>query len=468
MSFDPATFRQIRTIHSLRPENTFASAIVGDNWVVTAIAHIDRLGRQIIPLRVRRSFYAAAGDEEMNTAAITEALERCWTTMGGGNEFEYSKFILCLPPRITRSHISASSISTRPQNTFRADRAVITPAHMRELQNRVCRDGFWPHYAVADLIPLAYHVDGERIVRDPIGKNASKLDLRAHLILADQDFTRNILCSLKELNIDVDVLMSAHAAVTGNLSRTEKDGDCVLVDVDRLTSACTFFKDGHMSHTEWVEGGSYSILEGAAKRLNTQPEELALWLNERENITMPENPAPDGLLPLYPSWRSELTSLVDLDLAARKAAETIATPLKNAIESASARMGRPIRRVILTGDDNLTLRALMATLYQSGLICEWRNPSENLPEGDTTSSTPGLARLTGLMKASVHASSQRQPFLETYNDVLINRIGHGIQKLNGRVRNWLVERPTESRPKSVASRPVKERPLAGAVRQMLF
>jgi len=55
MSFDPATFRQIRTIHSLRPENTFASAIVGDNWVVTAIAHIDRLGRQIIPLRVRRS-----------------------------------------------------------------------------------------------------------------------------------------------------------------------------------------------------------------------------------------------------------------------------------------------------------------------------------------------------------------------------------------------------------------------------
>ncbi|MBL7115636.1 MAG: hypothetical protein ISS35_07705 [Kiritimatiellae bacterium] len=468
MSFDPATFRQLRTIHSLRPENTFASAIVGDNWVVTAIAHIDRLGRQIIPLRVRRSFYAATNDGEMNTTAITEALERCWTTMGGGNEFEYSKFILCLPPRITRSRISASSISTRPQNTFHTDRATITPAHLRDLQNRVCRDGFWPHYAVADFIPLTYHMDGERLSRDPIGKSASKLDLRAHLVLADQDFTREVLCALKELNIDIDVLMSSHAAVAGNLPRTEKDGDSVLVDVDRQTCACSFFKDGNMSHTEWVEGGSYTILEGAANRLKTKPEELALWLNERENITMPENPAPDGLLPLYPSWRSEITSLVDLDLAARKAAESIAAPLKNTIENTSARMGRPIRRVILTGDDNLTLRALMATLYQSGLICEWRNPSEHLPEGDTTNSTPGLARLTGLMNASIHASCQRQPFLESYNDVLINRIGHGIQKLNGRVRNWLEERPSESRSQSVAPRPSKERPLAGAVRQLLF
>jgi hypothetical protein len=428
----------------------------------------------VFPIRMRRAFFDATPGEAPDAAKIGRALQTCWTGLGAGAAFEYSKFILCLPARATHSRQSQATISTHPAGPFRTEHSVVTALHRRQLENKVSRDGFWPRFAACDLIPLSYWLDDGRTTSEPEGKRAESMSMHAHLVLGEHDLVRGILDELRSMDIQVDIMVSPYAAVEGVLSAAERNSRTLVIDIDRLTTTCGFFCDGKMVHSEWIDGGSYTILQGAAERLDTQPDELALWLNEREDIVAPTTPQDDMLLPLYPKWRKGLASLVDLDQAARKAAGGIVTQLQAVIETASGRFGLTPKRAVLAGDDSLTLRAMMSSLYQGGLICEWRNPQDENVQGAARMAMPGMARFMGMMKLG-HAGARRQPYLEDYNSAFIERVSeHFQQTVPEAISRWKGSAVKETKRRSVL---IPEREpegrkrgprLAGSLKQILF
>lgn len=465
------TLPRIKPVDSLSHESTYGGLVIGDNWVVMGILFVDRLGH-VIPIRVRRSFFEATPGEDPSLPKIEEAIRHCWSTIGGGADSEYSRFVVCLPPRATQSRHTSSRVSTRPEGRpFLSDRTVVTAQHLRELDTRISRDGVRPRYAVADMVPLAYQLDNQHRTSDPVGRQTELLTLQAHLVLSDSDTAQTILDCLRTLDIRTDVFMSPHMALSGNLAPVEKTADTISVDVDRLTTACSFFRDGKLIHTEWVEGGSYEVLEGASERLNTNPDELMQWLNDREDVAPPGAVDDDLLLPLYPRWRNRNTSLVDLDHAARKAANGIVTQILAVVETARASSGTDTKRVILTGDDSMTLRAVRANLQHAGLMCEWRLVEEALLQEDTLLAVPGFSRLVGMMKVA-RAQSGRQPFLDEYNEALVDRVGQRIQAVPAHMKAWAsrTRAPRNAAPAvrvPSRSQPAKA-PLAGVLRQLLW
>jgi hypothetical protein len=105
---------------------------------------------------------------------------------------------------------------------------------------------------------------------------------------------------------------------------------------------------------------------------------------------------------------------VDLDIAARKAAAVIAGRLLSGIQAASGRLTLKPRRAIVTGDDSLTLRALIANLYQNGIVCEVRGELDAEDGANLHLAMPGMARLIGMMRAA-QGNALPQPFLDAYN-----------------------------------------------------
>lgn len=445
-------------VDELSYENIFGGITFGRNWVVTSIVHADPMGH-VMPLRVRRAFFPAPpSGEDIFMPDVEQAIQTCWERMGGGAQFDYSKFIVCLPYGATVSKRSSSAISTHPNGKpFKANRTVVTRKHVKQVLNRVSRDGFWPRYATVDAVPLSYILDGDRLTSDPAGKTAENLKLNAHLVLGEQDTIRSILDCLRTLDIEADVLMSSHAAATGNLAITERDGDTVLVDVDRETIGITFFKAGQIVHTAHINSGSYDILIGAAERLNTQPEELALWLNEREDMAIELMPEDDSLLPLFPRWQHGSPSLVDLDLAARKASARIISELHEVMKTAAGMELKP-RRVVLMGDDNLSIRSLRAEIPHLGMSCEWRQSHE--ARNGNHLAIPGISRLIGMMKRVSQEVIPAQPFLESYNSTFVNMVPQHVRQLVSAREDFTAARkPTQS---------VRKRKLAGVLGQLLW
>ena len=449
----------VKSIDSLRHENIFGGLVIGDTWVVMAIAHADRMGH-VLPIRLRRAFFDATPGEVPPLGPIEQAIEECWNTMGGGHEYTYSRFLLCMPPGLTTSRRVTCTLSTHPAGAFRPARSTVTSRHVRECENRLCRDGIRPHWAVADLVPIDFTLDGNRHTTSPVGRQSDTLAAEAHLVLTDQEIARRTMDVLNTLGIRVDTMTSAQCAAAGNLAPSERVRETVLIDIDRQTTSCAFFDRDRVAHTDWFDGGAYEVLEGAAERLGTEPERLALWLNEREGLKLP-CPGEDFNLPLFPAFSSGGISLVDLDLAARKAARGIADNVQRCIDDARRKCGTEPRRAVLCGDDVLTARSLMSVLYQRGLICEWRSAADTRTEQAAHLSVPGLHRLMGMMKTAA-AHRTRQPYPEAYNEALFGRVSAG---LTAKVRGTHEPRRDA---KDARTKPRPRPRLAGALNSVLF
>jgi hypothetical protein len=461
---------RLKSVAELGHTNTLGALVVGDNWVVMAIAHADPMG-QIVPIRQRCRFFEAAPGEDPSLAAVSDAVVQCWTALGGDHELIYSRFALSLPPRATVSRQARCRISTLPRGPFRSDRATVTPAHVRDTATRIARDGFWPKLVACDVVPLAYWTDGDHRVPDPVGRHSETLTFDAHLILADQDMARTVLDALRTQDIRVDFMTSAFASAAGNLAPAERTRDTLLIEVDRLTTTCTGFDEGEIVFADWIEGGSYQVLSGAAERLQTEPENLAHWLNEREAMGLTELPAASGLLPLCPAWGHAPANLVDLDHAARKAAAGIATQVGTLVHGLLAKHQRPPRHLILTGDDNLSLRALTLLLQQKGHCCEWRPARDRHTWDRPDVRTPGVSRMSGLLRAAARRGARHQPFLDDYNEAAVNRIGRSLLAVHERAGSWWTARrpgTPPARPTSFAANPQPRPRLATVLNQLLW
>ena len=98
-----------------------------------------------------------------------------------------------------------------------------------------------------ETIPQRYIVDGQSVVKDPVGMNGSRLELDAHIIQALKNQNNNIISSVMKSNIEVyDSVFSPIATSEAILDKKQKDLGVCLVNIGKNFKNIVCFENNYL------------------------------------------------------------------------------------------------------------------------------------------------------------------------------------------------------------------------------
>jgi len=116
------------------------------------------------------------------------------------------------------------------------------------------------NYVIMETIPQRYIVDGQSVVKNPVGMNGSRLELDAHIIQALKSQNNNISTSIMKANIDVDDLVFSPIATSeAILDKKQKDLGVCLVNIGQSLTTMAVYENDNLLDTSVLSVGSRHI-----------------------------------------------------------------------------------------------------------------------------------------------------------------------------------------------------------------
>lgn len=113
---------------------------------------------------------------------------------------------------------------------------------------------------IIHVLPQEFTVDGQGEIKNPVGMNGVRLEVETHIITASAISLNNIrkVCGL--LGIDIEgFVFSGIASAQANLTETEKELGCAMLDIGAGTTDICIFSDSSVIHTAVVPVGSRNV-----------------------------------------------------------------------------------------------------------------------------------------------------------------------------------------------------------------
>ena len=406
----------------LSAKNTHAGAVVGDNWVLTAVAHVDPLGR-VCPIQVRYMLIPTRLGHSPALRQIQAALRRCWLDLWKEG-IETNRFFLCLPPWIGDGQEASVRMSMNQDRTVFRRRGVVSGRHVRELEQRLCAEGETDSHIVSDILPHYFEMSERRRVPDPVESLSDELELKAYVLRAELGTVQGILDGLKKMNVVVDVMMSSCRASSDVLSESDRESGVVLVDVSTRGTTCTAYAGGNMIDTAYVAQGSDHVLKAAAEGLHLAPRDLADYVSEnRDELLSISCGEAVRLLPLF-GRDGGFRTLCELDRAARAPCGGLFQSIRDFVDGVARDRGCRLGKLVFAGDECLTLHTLKALAEERMAVeCAWGLPKAVY--GKDCTGVPGYARMVGLMRQAALSPLVTPLYLGRYNESFIRKLTRG-------------------------------------------
>lgn len=141
---------------------------------------------------------------------------------------------------------------------------------------------------VVHVIPQEFIIDDQDGIRDPIGIQGVRLEVKVHIITASTSAIQNVLKCLKLAGLEVESLIVGHlASAEATLSEEEKEIGVVLVDIGGGTSDIAIFSNGSLTYTSVLPVGGNNITGDLAIGLRT-PIEEAEKIKKRYGCAYPD------------------------------------------------------------------------------------------------------------------------------------------------------------------------------------
>lgn len=110
------------------------------------------------------------------------------------------------------------------------------------------------------LLPLAYTVDGQEGVKNPVGMHGFKLEVETHMVTASATSLENLVKCFKGAGVSVDeMIFSPLSSAEATLSTDEMQNGVVLADIGGGTTDIAVYKDGSIIHTSVLPVAGYQI-----------------------------------------------------------------------------------------------------------------------------------------------------------------------------------------------------------------
>ena len=216
------------------------------------------------------------------TAAIGEAVEKCEKSAG--------RSMLSAYVGIAGSHIGTlNSTGVSPVDR----RLGVTNQDMQRALEGARAVALPQNKEVIHTIARHWTVDGQNEVQQPLGMNAYRLEVDAHIVTGSSSAVNNLVQCVTEHEVDVDELVLEPLASNEAVLRPEERRMGVaVVDLGGGTTDMAVFRDDGLCFTQVLDLGGNHLTNDVAEALHT-PFEAAEAIKLRYGHTIPERVAAD-------------------------------------------------------------------------------------------------------------------------------------------------------------------------------
>ncbi len=118
---------------------------------------------------------------------------------------------------------------------------------------------------ILHIIPRSFAVDGEEGVRDPLGMQAFRLEVEAHIVTGATTSIRNLIKCVQNAGIQIDALvLEPLASGEAVLTDIEREMGVALVDIGGGTTDIAIFIEGSIWHTVVLSIGGEQLTKDIA------------------------------------------------------------------------------------------------------------------------------------------------------------------------------------------------------------
>jgi cell division protein FtsA len=146
---------------------------------------------------------------------------------------------------------------------------------------------------ILHIIPRGFSVDGDDGVRDPLGMQAYRMEVEAHIVTGATSSIRNLIKCVQSSGNHIDsMVLGPLAAGNSILTEIEREMGVVLVDIGAGTTDIAIFIEGSIWHTVVLPTGGEQITNDIAIGLRTPynaAEEIKIkYGHAQPDVVMPE------------------------------------------------------------------------------------------------------------------------------------------------------------------------------------
>jgi cell division protein FtsA len=125
-------------------------------------------------------------------------------------------------------------------------------------------------YEVLHALPYNFKVDDQDYIEDPLGMNASRLEVETHIITTQKSNLNNLKKAVKGAGIDVEnIVLNSYAAAIATLNEDEKELGAAVIDMGGNTSNIAIYSGNSIRYNEYLGVGSNHVTSDLSMALHT-------------------------------------------------------------------------------------------------------------------------------------------------------------------------------------------------------
>ena len=268
-------------------ERTIVGIDVGTTKICTLVGEVDAegglriVGVGVAPARGIRKGVVVNVQEA--TDAIATSIEKAERISGYAIESGYVG--------LAGAHVSA--INSRGVVAVNRGERGIQPTDIERALDAARAVAIPHNREVLHVIPRGYTVDGDDGVRDPLGMQAYRLEVEAHIVTGATPSIHNLVKCVQATGVGIDALvLEPLASGTAVLTEMEREMGVVLADIGGGTTDIAIFIEGSIWHTVVLPTGGEHVTNDIAIGLRT-PFTTAEELKIKYGHARPQSVNPD-------------------------------------------------------------------------------------------------------------------------------------------------------------------------------
>jgi len=125
-------------------------------------------------------------------------------------------------------------------------------------------------YEVLHALPFNFKVDDQDYIEDPLGMNASRLEVETHIITTQKSNLNNLKKAVKGAGIEVEnIVLNSYASAIATLNEDERELGAAVIDMGGNTSNIAIYSGNSVRYNEFLGVGSNHVTSDLSMALHT-------------------------------------------------------------------------------------------------------------------------------------------------------------------------------------------------------
>ncbi len=150
----------------------------------------------------------------------------------------------------------------------------------RVMQTSLYNANIPAEYDVLHALPFNFKVDDQDNIEDPLGMNASRLEVETHIITTQKSNLNNLKKAVRGAGVEVEnVVLNGYTSSIATLNEDEKELGVAVIDMGGNTSNVTIHAGNSIRYNEFLGVGSNHVTNDLSMALHTP-------LNVADNVKL--------------------------------------------------------------------------------------------------------------------------------------------------------------------------------------